>query len=63
MYAAFRALRTLSCCLLTLIVSMVVLELPSAILDFNEAVAMGEIPESRHVLSELALDFASTHSS
>ena len=42
---------------------MVVLELPSAILDFNEVVAMGEIPESRHVLGELVLDFASTHSS
>jgi hypothetical protein len=35
---------------------MVMLELPSAILNFNEAVAMGEIPESRHVLSELVLD-------
>ena len=43
--------------------TMVVLELPSAILDFNEAVTMGEIPESRHVLSELVLDCASTRSS
>ena len=42
---------------------MVVLELPSAILDFNEAVALGEILESSHVLSELVLDFASTRSS
>lgn len=62
-YATFRALRTLSCYLLTLIVSMIVLELPSAILDFNEAVVMGEIPKSRHVLSELVLDLASTRSS
>jgi hypothetical protein len=52
----FRALRTLSCCLLTLIVPMVVLELPSVMLDFNEAVAMGGIPKARHVLSELVLN-------
>jgi hypothetical protein len=42
---------------------MVVLELPSAMLDFNEAAAMSEILKSRHVLSELVLDFARTRSS
>jgi hypothetical protein len=37
---------------------MVVLELPSVMLDFNVAAAMGGIAKSRHMLSELVLDFA-----
>jgi hypothetical protein len=67
-YATFRALRRLSCCLLTQIVSVIVPGLPSVmlesvVLDFHVAIAMGWIPKSRHVLSKLVLNFASTRNS